>query len=56
MTKLTTWTGGNMGDNELYPWHTGYIEVKDMWMVGSLNGKGLNYNRDKTIHFCENCS
>ena len=56
VTKLTTWTGGNMGNNTMYPWHTGYIQVKDIWMVGSLNGKGLNYNKDKSIHFCENCS
>ena len=56
VTKLTTWTSGNMGYNKLYPWHTGYIEVKDTWMVGNLNGKGLNYNSDKSIHLCQNCS
>ena len=55
VTKLTKWSNNNM-ENNTYPWHTGYIEVKDTWMVGSLNGKGLNYNKDKTIHFCENCS
>ena len=56
VTKLTTWTNGLGGDNELYPWHTGYIDVKDIWMVGSLNGKGLNYNADKSIHICQHCS
>jgi hypothetical protein len=56
VTKLTTWTNGLGGDNELYPWHTGYIDVKDIWMVGSLNGKGLNYNTDKSIHICQHCS
>tara|TARA_B110000914_G_C15352292_1_gene394497 strand:- start:61 stop:354 length:294 start_codon:yes stop_codon:yes gene_type:complete len=55
VTKLTKWSNNNMANNT-YPWHTGYIEVKDTWMVASLNGKGLNYNKDKTIHFCENCS
>ena len=55
VTKLTKWSNNNMTNNT-YPWHTGYIEVKDIWMVASLNGKGLNYNKDKTIHFCENCS
>ena len=55
VTKLTKWSNNNM-ENNTYPWHTGYIEVKDTWMVASLNGKGLNYNKDKTIHFCENCS
>ena len=55
VTKLTKWSNNNMTNNT-YPWHTGYIEVKDIWMVASLNGKGLNYNKDKSIHFCENCS
>tara|TARA_B110000438_G_scaffold297052_1_gene342793 strand:- start:617 stop:913 length:297 start_codon:yes stop_codon:yes gene_type:complete len=56
VTKLTKWSNNNVSENNIYPWHTGYIEVKDIWMVASLNGKGLNYNKDKTIHFCENCS
>ena len=56
VTKLTTWTNGLGGDNDLYPWHTGYIDVKDMWMVSTLNGKGINYNSDKSIHVCRNCS
>lgn len=56
VTKLTTWTNGLGGDNDLYPWHTGYIDVKDTWMVATLNGKGINYNSDKSIHICRNCS
>ena len=56
VSKLTTWTNGLGGDNDLYPWHTGYIDVKDMWMVATLNGKGINYNFDKSIHICRNCS
>ena len=32
VSKLTTWTNGLGGDNDLYPWHTGYIDVKDMWI------------------------
>ena len=56
VTKLTTWTNGLGGDNDLYPWHTGYIDVKDMWMVSTLNGKGINYNSDKSVHVCRNCS
>ena len=56
VSKLTTWTNGLGGDNDLYPWHTGYIYVKDMWMVATLNGKGINYNFDKSIQICRNCS
>ena len=56
VTKLTTWTNGLGGDNDLYPWHTGYVDVKDMWMVATLNGKGKNYNSDKSVHVCRNCS
>lgn len=56
VTKLTTWTNGLGGDNDLYPWHTGYVDVKDMWMVATLNGKGINYNSDKSVHVCRNCS
>ena len=56
VTKLTTWTNGLGGDNDLYPRHTGYVDVKDMWMVATLNGKGINYNSDKSIHVCRNCS
>ena len=56
VTKLTTWTNGLGGDNDLYPWHTGYIDVKNMWMVSTLNGKGINYNSDKSVHVCRNCS
>ena len=26
VTKLTTWTNGLGGDNDLYPWHTGYVD------------------------------
>ena len=54
--KLTTWTNGHGGDNILYPWHTGCVDVRDRWMVGSLNDSGLNYNVDKSVHLCGNCS
>lgn len=56
VTKLTTWTNGHGGDTTLYPWHTGYCDIRDIWMVASLNGKGLHYNSDKSVHICTHCS
>ena len=53
--KLTTFTQGRGGGNLQYPWHTGYVNVRDIGMVGSLNGTGINYNQDKSIHLCQKC-
>jgi len=55
VTKLSTWSHGHGGDNLEYPWHTGYVDGRDIWMVGSLNGKGVNYNIDKSVHVCPKC-
>jgi len=54
--KLTTWNNGFTNANKLYPFHTGYVHIKDMWMVASLNGIGINYNIDHSVHVCELCS
>jgi hypothetical protein len=55
ITKLTVW--GNMSNNESpnYPYHTGFVNLRDIPMVGELNGTGLNYNADKSIHHCKKC-
>lgn len=53
--KLTVWNNKMNGGNNDYPWHTGFVKIRDMWMVGSLNGKRINYNSDKSIHNCEKC-
>ena len=55
ISKLTTWSHGHGGDNEKYPWHTGCVDIRDIWMVGSLSGKGVNYNSDKSVHVCPDC-
>jgi len=55
VTKLTTWTNEYGGECELYPHHTAFVDVRDIWMVGELNGKGISYNSDKSIHHCQKC-
>ncbi len=39
----------------LYPHHTGYVNFGDVLLVGALNGKGLNYNKDNSVHNCTLC-
>lgn len=53
---ITRWTNSVVGVSGIYPWHTGYVKLKDMSMVGNLNGKGINYNSDGSIHNCQRCS
>jgi len=45
---ITKW--GNAGEFDQYPWNSGAVFFEDIWMVGELNGKGINYNEDKSIH------
>ncbi len=53
---ITRWTSSIGGTSDIYPWHTGYVKLKDVSMVASLNGKGINYNSDGSIHNCQLCS
>ena len=55
ITKLTTWNNGFTNANPKYPYHTGYVNIKDIKMVAMLNNKGINYNFDNSIHNCELC-
>ena len=51
---LTKWTDCGVGNNEDYPWNTGYVYIGDIEMVGSLNGTGINYNSDGSVHVSPN--
>jgi len=53
---ITQWSNSTVGASSIYPWHTGYIKLKDIQMVGGMNGKGINYNSDGSIHNCQLCS
>jgi len=53
--KHITRFGDFTDQSSLYPWHTGFINFADIHLVGILNGKGLNYNKDNTIHNCNLC-
>jgi len=48
LTSVTKW--GNGGDFDNYPWESGAVYFEDMWQVAELNGEGINYNTDKSIH------
>lgn len=54
ITHTTKW-GAFTDKSELYPFHTGYVNFGDISLVGALNGKGINYNMDKSIHNCPIC-
>lgn len=53
--KHITRFGDFTDQSELYPYKTGYVNFTDIQLVGVLNGKGLNYNKDNTIHNCKKC-
>jgi len=36
--------------SELYPYKTGYVNFADISLVGALNNKGINFNKDGSIH------
>lgn len=48
---ITNW-GAFSDKSELYPFHTGYVNIEDIKLVASLNNKGINYNMDGSIHNC----
>lgn len=49
-TKHETKWGTFSDKSELYPYETGYVDFSDIHLVGALNGTGLNYNTDKSVH------
>jgi len=53
--KHITRFGDFTDQSSLYPYKTGFIDFNDVKLIGSLNGKGLNYNKDNTIHNCNLC-
>lgn len=53
--SLTVW-GKTNSDSQLYPWHVGVVYLEDIYMVGALNGKGINYEHDGKIHICDYCN
>ena len=53
-TTITNWNN-NKSKSDIYPWHSGAVFASDIWMVGELNGKHLNYNSDNSIHVCDEC-
>lgn len=53
-TSVTKWYDGG-GQSSSYPFHTGAVYLEDIDMVASLNGKGLNFNTDKSVHNCKDC-
>jgi len=53
--KYETKWGVFSDQSELYPHHTGFVNFADIQLVGALNGKGLNYNKDNSIHNCKRC-
>lgn len=50
----TKWNTSEQISNR-YPWHVDVVFFEDMWMVADLNGKGINYNADKSVHICDEC-
>lgn len=55
VTKLTVWTKESSGGCLKYPWHTGFVNIRDIYMVAELNGKAINYNSDNSVHHCSDC-
>lgn len=53
-TSITNWNNVK-GTSPLYPWHTGFVFINDISLVGDLNGKGINYDKSGGIHKCGNC-
>ena len=53
---ITQWGEMSGGNSIIYPHHTGYVRFEDISMVGELNGKGLHYNSDGSVHICPICS
>ena len=47
-TSITNFASGKSSSN-IYPWTAGAVWLKDISMVGDLNGKGINYGLDGEI-------
>ena len=54
--KLSKWRNDDGDGSPDYPWHTGYVSIKDIGMVGELNGLNIHYNGDKSVHVCSKCN
>ena len=52
---ITQWDKSSNKNSQEYPFHTGFVDFGDISMVGKLNGKGINYNSDNSIHNCQLC-
>lgn len=55
-TSETKWYDNDQNNSELYPHHTGAVYFEDLYMVADLNGKGINYGSDGSVHLCEDCN
>ena len=51
--KFTNFAKTLGGGNSSYPFHTGYVNIRDIGMLGIFNGKGIDYNTDGSVHCCE---
>ena len=47
---LTKWTTSLGGGNDKYPWKTGFVNIRDIKMVGELNGSGIDFNKDGSVY------
>ena len=52
---LTQWGESGSKTSLSYPHHTGFVRFEDIHMVAELNGLGISYNADGSVHVCTNC-
>ena len=52
---VTQW-GKFSGNSNEYPHHTGFVRYEDISMIGDLNGLGISYNADGSVHICPKCN
>lgn len=52
----TKWYDNEQSVSVLYPHHSGAVYFEDLYMVADLNGKGINYGSDGSVHVCEDCN
>ena len=55
-TNITNWNNNSNNTSNIYPWHSGVVYFEDNWMIAELNGEGINYNSDKSVHNCNLCA
>lgn len=53
-TSITNWNNNSNSTSNIYPWKSGVVYFDDIWMVGSLNGKNIDYNSDGSVHVDNN--